>query len=366
MMFLDFETRSTVDLKLCGSDVYSRHPSTEVMCVGLAYGEDPAMIVKNNFHKFKMEPDTLVVAQNAAFELNIWNNVCVPKYGWPPLLPSQVICSMAQCYAMALPGALADSAPALGLNIQKDSVGHRVMMQLSQPRKVTENGCLFCTKDPNCNHCYGTGNLYEWYTPKSHPEKFEQLYSYCKTDIDVEREVFKRTMRLSPQEQKLWELDYAINQRGVSIDLSAVRAAMRIVDAEQKRFNEEMREVTNNAVATATATGQLTDWLHFNGIQCAGVAKADVADLLKKKDLTPQIRRALEIRQSASLSSTAKLKKMVSGACEDGRARGLYQYHGAGATGRFAGRRIQLQNLKRSIIPQSDIEGVFRLLSEME
>lgn len=290
----------------------------------------------------------IVCCHNANFEKVLINEVGVKKYGMPPLKEAQLRCTMARAFAMALPGALENTAPALGLTLQKDTVGNRVMKQLSVPRKIEDDGTLV------------------WWEKRDVPEKFKQLYAYNIQDVEVERALDKRLMQLSASEQELWNLDALINSRGVLIDLPAVHAAIQIVEAEKKRFNEEMREVTRNAVATATATGQLTDWLRVNGIQCEGVAKADIKDLLEKKDLTPQIRRALEIRQQASLSSTAKLKKMVSGACEDGRARGLYQYCGAGATRRFAGRRLQLQNFPRNKIPQQDIEGVFSLLAEVE
>ena len=38
-------------------------------------------------------------------------------------------------------------------------------------------------------------------------------------------------------------------------------------------------------------------------------------------------------------------------ACEDRRARGMFQFYGANRTGRFAGRHIQLQNLPQNHLP---------------
>ena len=38
----------------------------------------------------------------------------------------------------------------------------------------------------------------------------------------------------------------------------------------------------------------------------------------------------------------------------DGRARGLVQFYGAGHTGRFAGRLVQVQNLPRNYLPDLD------------
>jgi DNA polymerase len=42
---------------------------------------------------------------------------------------------------------------------------------------------------------------------------------------------------------------------------------------------------------------------------------------------------------------------MERAACKDGRIRGMFQFMGAPRTGRFAGRLVQLQNLKRNDMP---------------
>lgn len=354
MLYLDFETKSTVDLKKAGADVYARHPSTDILCVGFAYNDGPVLCGRSNFHRFKREPSHKIIAQNAPFELAIWNNVGVKKYGWQPLDATEVECTMAMSYSMALPGSLAESAPASGLTISKDSEGHRIMMQLSRPRSFDPD-CVFCN-GKECDFCV------TWYTPESHPDKFEKLYSYCKQDVEVERQIYKRLLKLSPSEKKLWEIDYRINQRGVQIDVDAVRTAVSLVEAEKKRLDLEIQKVTKRDVGSTSAVGQLTGWLEREGFPTPGVAKGDVALLLGREDLPPHVRRALEIRQEAAKASTSKLKAMLAGVCTDHRLRGMFQYHGAGATGRWAGRRVQLQNLKRQTMPQTQIEEIFKLL----
>lgn len=345
ILFCDFETRSTVNIKHAGADVYARHPSTEVLCMGWAIDDGPVQMWTPD----QGTPDiplcgSTIVAHNAAFELAIWNNVCTKKYGWPEIDPSYVICTMAMAYAMALPGNLADAAPAAGLDVQKDSKGHRVMMQLSQPRHVHEDGTV------------------EWYTPETHFEKFLELYAYCIQDIEVERQLFKRLLPLSAAERELWLLDYKINQRGVQIDVQAVEKAHALAQMEKDRLDYEMKALNGFYPSEVT---QLVRWINSKGFLTEGLAKSDVLALLSRDDLTPEVRRALEIRQLSAKTSTAKLPKMLAGVCEDGRARGLFQYWGAGATGRFAGRRIQLHNLPRPRIPQSQIDHIFGILEEV-
>lgn len=347
MWMLDFETQSAVDLGKCGVDVYASHPSTEVLCAASCENEGPIEIWKVGESApidllMAVASGEMIVCHNVAFELAIWNQVCVPKYGWPPLKPEQCLCTMTMCYAMNLPGALADAAPALGLEIQKDSAGHRVMMQLSQPREIKEE-------------------IITWWTKEEFPEKFEILYRYCIQDVEVERAIFKRVMRLSPKEFQIWVLDQKINARGVQVDLVAVKTAIELVEAEKERLNAEMKIASGGGIGTFTAVGQIQGYLKLHGIETESIDKASILELLERK-LPEDVRRVLEIRREGSKASTAKLEAMIKGVSKDGRLKGMFQYHGAGATGRFSGRRVMLHNLPRQKISQMDIEEVFGLL----
>lgn len=360
ILYLDFETRSTIDLKARGADVYSRDPSTDILCMAWAVNDGPVEIwipprITAALEEvlFMIRDGVTVVAHNAHFELAIWNHVAIKKQaGWPYLLPQQNVCTMAMAYAQSLPGALADAAPAAGLTLQKDNAGHRIMLKLSQPRSVDE----------------ATGKV-EWWTPSIVPDDFQKLYAYCRQDVEVERALYKRLVKLSPSERELWILDYKINQRGIQIDIEAAKKAIEIVETEKKRLDAEMRTVTGNQVATCTATGQLTDWLKFRceGLEIVveGVAKSDVLDLLDYASIPDDCRSALLLRQEAAKSSTAKLKAMISRACDDGRVRSTMQFHGAG-TGRWAGRGLQVQNFPRPSISQEDIENVFEILESAQ
>lgn len=286
-----------------------------------------------------LENGGIAVAHNAAFELNIWNAV----YGDPILQPEQMRCTMAMAYAMGLPGSLDQAAAAVGLEYRKDAKGSRIMMQLCKPRKIVDHA-------PEHDGATGWQEVIWW----DDPAKYEALYAYCKQDVEVERALHKRLVELSPAEQELWRIDQRINDRGVRVDVEALDKGIALVEGEAKRLNAAMQAVTGGAVATCTATGQLTDWLRWSGVELKGVAKADVTELLSRDDLPDACRHALELRKEAAKSSTAKLKAMCSRAGSDGRMRGLFQYHGA-ATGRWAARGPQLQNLPRpSLVKDPD------------
>lgn len=347
ILFGDFETRSPVDIKKAGADVYAKSEYARVMAFG--YGFDDGDITVNRLGQRPpyevvehISNNGRMVAHNAAFEWVVWN------YCWrrefpdlPPLNIEQLICTLAMSYAMGLPGALEKAAPAAGIDTKKDMQGNRVMLQLSQPRNIYDG-------------------FHTWYEPEDYPEKFETMYDYCKQDVVVERELYKKLLHLAEDEKRLWILDHKINQRGIKIDIKAVKAAIKLVEYEKKRLDEKMREITDNAVATCNANAQLKEWLILQGLDLEGVAKNDVLELLDG-DLPYKIREVLLTRQEAAKSSNAKLTSMLLSVCDDDRARSLLQYHGAG-TGRWAGRRIQIQNLPRSKISTDDIKRVIEVL----
>lgn len=348
--FIDFETRSEVNLKHTGSDVYARHPSTDIVCMAYAFDDEPIKLWRPNQERpsdildHVVSGGTVVGHNIGGFETPIWNHVSVKKYSWPKLKVSQVDCTMARAYAQALPGSLEKAAAATGITAQKDIKGQRVMLQLSKPRDFDSNGKAI------------------WWDELEHPEKYEALYRYCVQDVEVERQLHYRLRPLSPVERKVWELDHTINQRGLMVDLKSVKAALQIIEQEKEKFNEQIKLITKNFVSTYNATGQFRDWLISRGLDVPSIAKADVVELLTNNSLPKDCREALLLRQEAAKSSNAKLESMLEGTCEDQRMRGIFQYHGSG-TGRWAGRRVQPQNLPRPKISQKEIDEVFDILS---
>lgn len=361
---IDFETFSRVELKTSGLHNYATDESTGAHC--LSYGFDSEHVktwvegepFPEDLAAY-IEAGGIITAWNAAFELAIWNLCCVRKYGWKPLPLHQVRCSMVRAYAMALPGALEDAAPALGVDQRKDAEGHRVMMQLSKPKK---DGSMWRREDDL--------------------DKFLKLYSYNKQDVRTELACLDRLMELSPSECDLWELDYKINNRGVMCDLASVDKGIAIIQSEQKRLNGEMLRVTGGVVGSCNEVQMLGKWIKSQGVEMDGLAKADVLNALAETDdeeifadsetivrvgLPPAVRRALELRQEAAKSSTAKLIAMKEKASPDGRIRNMHQFHAA-STGRWAGRGVQVQNLPRPRLGTkfSDIEAMFSMLDDKE
>lgn len=333
---IDFETRSAVDIVKAGADVYAEDLSTEVLCMAWAIGDGPV----NIWRPFEGDPDPQealdhiaagkpVAAWNSAFEEAIWQYVIGRDYPfWPRLKTEQLFDTMAHAYAAALPGALDACAKALGLEAQKDGAGKRVMLQLSKPRKVSDDGSI------------------TYWTPADAPDKFAKLYAYCQQDVVVEREIGRRLRPLSATERELWLIDQRINRRGIRIDVNAATYAIGIAKAEQKRLGAMLSDITGGAVKSVTNHPGMLAWVQSRGVAATSVDKPAVREMLDTPGLPADVRAALLLKKEGGRASTAKFTSMLAGVNTDGRARGLFQYHGS-TTGRWAGRRIQLQNLVR-------------------
>ena len=343
ILHLDDETRSCADLKKRGLSVYSKDPTTDIWLICYAFNDEPVETwwpgepcpERVRAH---IEAGLEVWAHNAAFERTINNEIARKRYGWPELSSEQMVCTMVMAYAMAIPGALEKAAAAMGLKAQKDMAGNRLMLQLAQPRGFDAEG-----------------NPIWW----NDLEKLQRLNDYCKQDVEVERELGKRLLKLTPTDKADWVTDQKINQRGIPIDMKSVKAAIAIVESEKERLNREMCAVTDGAVSACTSVSQLKDWIGWKGVKVGeGLAKADVLELLEDKALPAVVQRALALRQEGSKSSTAKLVSMANRADDDCRVRGALQFLAAG-TGRWAGRGIQIHNF-----PRGKFKNIFPYLGE--
>jgi DNA polymerase len=198
------------------------------------------------------------------------------------------------------------------------------------------------------------------------PARRERLGEYCRRDVEVERALHRRLRPLSAQERELFLLDALINERGIALDLELVSAAEALVNRTATRLNAELRALTGGAVASTAHVGALVRWLNDQDPvhTIESLDQTAIAEILKwtEEDLPARARRAVEIRAEAAKTSTAKLRAFAARACADGRMRDNLMYHGA-ATGRWAGRGAQLQNLPRPEIVK-DPEAAIALIRE--
>lgn len=392
----DFETRSQCDLKKHGSWKYSLDPTTSVLCLafhvpgsdetGLWHPAFPHLNIPETDHYDNLidlldwiQLGGLVEAHNAFFERGIWENILVPRYGYPPIAPSQWRCSAAKAAALALPRGLGDVAAALKLPVQKDAAGHLLMKKVSKPRKalkaegkewVAAHGagkCLTCKgkgtyKRKPCATCEGRGQLGgdESLVPAlpvlwhESADQLADLWDYCRTDVKAEHGVSLSIPDLNPAETEMYLLDQTINTRGFQLDPAAVETALALIAEESADLSQQLATVTDGEVTKATQRARMMKWFASQGLELTDTQGATIDATLERGDLPNEaVKTGLSILRELGRSSTAKYQTMERWACPDGRVRGGLLFHGA-STGRWSGAGVQPHNFVRGSVKDQD------------
>lgn len=349
---IDIETYSGADLSRCGAYRYAEDADFEVLL--LAYSADGKPVRVVDLASGERVPEEVLDALadpmvekwafNAAFE-----RVCLSRmladmgrcHGGRYLDPAGWRCTMVWSATLGLPLSLAGAGAALGIGRQKLAGGKDLVRFFCQPCAPTKaNGGR-------------TRNL-----PAHAPERWEAFKAYNARDVEAEMEVESRLSRF-PVPQATWDeyrVDQQVNDRGVAVDLALVRQAMRMDERARADAAEAMRRLTG--LDNPNSVQQLKAWLADNGLAMESLDKRAVAAAMGQAP--PELRRVLELRQRLSKSSVRKYQAMEAAACADGRARGMFQFHGS-RTGRWAGRLIQLQNLPQNHLP--DLEQARALVA---
>lgn len=330
---IDFETRSDVDLKKAGLYRYVESPHTWVWGFSWRIGDavvrqwrpgyaDPVELLEHIRNGGK------VVAHNAGFERLIWNRIVRKRYPhWPELKLGQQDCTMARAAAIAHPMDLDRLCNVLETKNRKDREGHALMLKMAKPRSFNADGTI------------------TWWDA---PELIDRNMQYCDMDVYTETDIDNMIPVLSSKWQEVWKFDQIINERGISLDMAAVRKCASLVELAKKEADKTMRTITNRTVPKCTNVGKIIEFLNARGIETDSLRKGDQDDLIFMADLQNdfEAKQVIELRKAASKTSTAKYAAMVNCVCSDDRARALLAFHAA-STGRWGGRLIQPQNFPR-------------------
>ena len=336
---LDIETYSSADLVRGGVAKYTESEDFEILLMSYAWDDEPVKLWDFTadgappwLTEVLLDPNVLKVAWNIPFERACFNKalgIYTPPEQWRD--------AMTLAAMNGLPMTLEGAGAALQMDKQKLSTGKALINFFCKPcRPTIANGGR-------------TRNL-----PHHNPEKWEDFKTYCLQDTDTERGIYNRLLSfpVPDWERKVEHLDARINERGVMVDIELAEAAVHVDDAFKAEHTEELRRLTG--LDNPNSVMQLKEWLEAVGVSCETLDKASVADLLKKVT-DPTTKRVLELRQLLGKTSTKKYQAMLDSACADHRVRGITQYYGAGRTGRWAGRRVQLQNLAQNHLDQIGI-----------
>ena len=347
---VDIETCSLVNIDTVGAWAYAEHPSTAVHCAvfGLSKGPDtpprlcrwrpgarvPSWAVEH------MRAGLPLLAHNAQFEIAVIEKILNPRHGWP--LPKLAAWHDSLHYAAAanLPLSLAGLAAVLKGAVPKDEEGSKLMKRVAMVTEV--DGAL----------------VY----PTLTPTEWDELLSYCETDVVSMLSCWFRLPPVPIEETLMMALDREIGRRGVMIDLPLVDRMTRMTSARKAQLADDAFLASDSYLANAISAPGMKTWLAERGVALPKavrkrpdgsfeaiptIARKAVLDLLKQQGLAADVRSVLETRlEAGKTASLAKLKRVPQMVGVDGRLRFALRYSKAN-TGRWSSEGVQVHNLSK-------------------
>ena len=178
------------------------------------------------------------------------------------------------------------------------------------------------------------------------------MIDYCKQDVEVERAVHNRLGDLPARELAIWKLDQVMNARGITVDCNLADKVIDRVEAAKTLLNDEVSELSDGVITRPTQAKRIIEWLGQRGIETDDLTAETVKRLLSEHD-DPDVQQMLLARQNGAGVATGKYVRAKAMQMLDGRVRGNLRYHGA-TTGRWAGSGLQIQNLPRGNVSDTD------------
>ena len=325
-LWLDFETRSHCDLKKHGVYNYAEHPTTEVLCMSYAFGDDEV----RTWRQPAPFPDDVrhhigrIAAHNAAFERLIFQHVLNMDFA-----PEQFYCTATQARANCAPGSLEDVGRFIGARMKKDHRGAALVRKFCIPP--------YSGDDPSA------------------------LFAYCEQDVRAMRAISQAMRPLSDDELRDYHINERINDRGVAVDVQLAVAAQGYASEELIAIQREVLKLTG--IGTLRSS-KMREWIieRLTPEQAALAVKGDKpsvdkavrANLLACDDLDPVVREVIQSLDDVSASSVAKFQRMANLASADGRVRGAFVFAGGSATGRASSYGLQVHNFTRKTVKNPD------------
>lgn len=310
-----------------------------------------------------------MAAWNAGFDRQVWNNDLFGM-AFAKLQPKHVIDVMAQAMASNLPPALDAAARALRLG-GKQTNGKELIKLFAPDNDVT---------------------------PQTHPEEWEQFKSYAILDTALLRDIYKMTRPLPISEWREYWASERINDRGMAVDLEFCRRASAVAALDLQRTNVMIDRLTNGQIQKVTQHQKLAQWI-YDALGSDGsvgreimVSEWDDEDeddvkvgklslerdrvtklitwMEARSDLSERDEVILDILRLREFGASAAPKKFdtILRQHDEGSLRGSYVWNGAGQTGRFSAKGVQVHNMTRSVIGKGGIHEIaaIEMINELE
>lgn len=339
---IDIETYSETELTSTGVYRYAEDPFFKIQLFSYGLDDGPVKLldleqgdkIPKRIIRYILDKRVEKWAHNAQFERVSLSVHIFGRFG-VFLDPTNWRDTAVYGRTLGLPGSLAQMAKALELDDKKDTVGKRLINYFSKPCKPTKvNGGR-------------TRNL-----PEHAPEDWKLYGEYNIQDVVVERSIHQRLQAMYPKfpahEWEFYEMDQRIADTGIPVDLDFVEKAIKLKNRMQRKASRQLKRLTG--VESINAKQQLKAWAAEQGYPITSLDEDHRNAYLEDPELGeqfPEVYKMVELIDQAGGTAVAKYDKIWVSTNNDGRLRGQLIFYGAGATGRFAGKGVQVQNLPR-------------------
>jgi DNA polymerase bacteriophage-type len=326
-LWLDFETRSTCDLRAKGVYNYAQDASTEVLCMSYAFDDEDVVtwVPSQPFPESVRNYTGQIRAHNAAFERLIFWYVLQINFKL-----EQFYCTATQARANCAPGSLEDVGRFAGASMKKDHRGAQLIRLMCVPPF------------------------------KDSPELMAEMIQYCEQDVRAMRAISKAMRDLSAEELQDYHVNEQINDRGVLVDVPLCHAAVKFASDELIEIEEIVKEVTGGAI-TSVRSPRMREWvLERVGDEAKKLMEKDGkysidktvrANLLTMEnpdEVPADVQEVIQCADDLWASSVAKFSRLAALADEeDERVRGAFVFAGGSATGRASSYGAQVHNFTR-------------------
>lgn len=326
-LLLDFESRSTADLKRIGGRLYWEHGSTEALCCVAFDTDDGALFI--------WTPGDHEAATQIARRATAKNWAAHNASGFDRFAMARVFGVTRQDYVdtselartAGLPGAL-DALGSRWLDLPKDREASAYAKSLSRLSKAK-------------------GSAGRWlYDPD-----LARLIPYCVSDVEIMAEGWERLEPWLALEPDVVRVDRIVNERGIGFDVQLAPRLLEI-DAElcERTLADVARVTGESREAVRAAASSPQQFTQRTGLPDA--QKQTIDDALARGRLPPRALAFCRARRALASIARGKLEAGLARVSDDGRLRDSLRYYGA-HTGRWSGRGVQLQNLPR---PEKEFE----------
>lgn len=316
-LYIDYETRSALDVATVGTYKYAFDPSTEIILVSWALNDGAVHTdteVTDELYRLLEAGDVLKIAHNAEFDAVITQAKVGIDFN-----PEEWFDTAYQAAYFGYPRKLAYLAAAL-----------------KTTRKASQEEMLFFStpvKEKRRKNAEPAPIRFN--DPAGYPEEWERFKQYSRLDVEVMRECHLKMRVLPDIEEIVMALTFDMNKNGVPFDMSFAREIKKRADEYAAAAGKEAR--ARYGIENLRSVPQVKAALEREGV---------FMETLNAKERNGVTHPILELRDKASGAAFSKIGTAAERICADGRLHGEFVGYGA-HTGRWSSRGVQLQNFAR-------------------